>query len=75
MRLKERAEATVIAWINGYSMLVVGDNFSTISIIHISHPNNHLFKMELVTTLVIDDIPTHILVDTDLDNEFKKTAT
>ena len=61
--LREKAEPTVIAWINGYSMLVVGDNLGNVSIIHVVHFNSHSFRMELVTEIQLGDIPTHIIVD------------
>lgn len=61
--LKGKAEPTVICFINGYSMIVIGDNQFRVTIIKIEHPDNYSFKLKLVSLIEVSDVPTHFLLD------------
>lgn len=71
--LRNKAEPTAFCFINGYSMLVVGDNQGNLSIIELLRPDNYTFTMQLVTVLELGDCPTHIVLDMGANKPLAKT--
>ena len=70
--LRNKAEPTAFCFINGYSMLVIGDNQNNVSVVELIRPDSYSFRMELVAVLELEECPTHFLLDTSFERESSK---
>lgn len=51
-----------MCFMNGYSILIIGDNQSQVSAIELLRPDSYTFKMKHLWTYQLSDIPTHFLL-------------